>query len=280
MKNLQKALGINAIFSGITGIGLILFYKSIAAEFNVEQSNIFWMIGIGLIFFALTILLEVIKQRKLAVLWIIIQDFVWVIASIFLLIFRSFNISNTGNTTISIVALVVFFMAINQSKALAQTNSSKEKGKKQLVFRKIVNSNKLMVWKVISDVGNYHHVAPNIDDVTIVSGKNEGLVRSCSHGKDSWTETCSVWQEEKTYSFIVNTSAPDYPYPLSFMQGTWNVIKIDENHTEIEMIFEFTYKKKILNLLHPIMKMKFKKISNELLDNWQKIILDYGTSPT
>jgi uncharacterized lipoprotein YehR (DUF1307 family) len=47
------------------------------------------------------------------------------------------------------------------------------------------------------------------------------------------------------------------------------------NQTEIEIIFEFTYKSKIVKLMHPIMKIKFKSISNELLDNWQKIIEKY-----
>lgn len=272
MNKLQKALGINAIFSGISGAGLILFHKAIADIFEINQSNIFWMIGIGLVFFTFTILLEVKNQRGLAVLWIIIQDFIWVIGSAILLVLPPFNISNTGNGTITVIALVVFFMAINQSKALAQMDNSNQTGRKQLVFKRLVKATKSETWKVISDVAKYHQVAPNIDDVTIISGKEEGMIRSCSHGKDNWTETCSAWQEEKTYSFVVNTSALDYPYPFSFMQGTWNVLETDTSHTEIEMIFEFTYKKKILNLLHPIMKMRFQKISNELLVNWQRIL--------
>lgn len=272
MNKLQKVLSINSIFSGISGLGLILFHKAIANLFNIDQSSIFWIIGSVLIFFSLTILYEVKKQRRLAVIWIIIQDFIWVIGSIVLLILKPFNISNAGNNAIAILALIIFLMAINQSTVLAQAKNTVEKGRKQLVFKRIIKANKSEVWKVVSDVASYHQVAPNIDEVTIVSGKDEGMVRSCSHGKDSWTETCSVWQEGNTYSFIVNTSAPDYPYPLSFMQGTWNINEIDANHTEIEMVFEFTYKNKILNLIHPIMKMKFKKISNELLDNWQKTL--------
>jgi len=272
MNTLQKALGINAIFSGISGLGLIIFHNPIANIFKASYSAVFWIIGVGLVFFASTILYEVKKQRPLAVLWIIIQDFIWVTGSVILLLMQPFNIPRTGTNTIAAIALVVLFMAINQSSALAQTDSNGQKRRKQLTFKRTIKATKSEVWKVISDVANYHQVAPNIDDVTIVSGKDEGMVRKCSHGKDSWSETCSAWEEEKTYSFIVNTSAPDYPYPLSFMQGTWNVIELDSNHTEIEMIFEFKYKKKLYNLLHPIMKIKFGKISNELLDNWQKMI--------
>jgi len=272
MEKLQKALSINAIFSAVSGITLVIFPNAIANIFGINQSTAFRIIGVGLIFFASTILLEIFKQRPLAVIWIIVQDFIWVIASAVLLVLQPFNISNTGNYTIAVIALLVLFMAINQSSAFAQTDSIEQKGRKQLTYKRTINAAKSQTWKVISDVENYHQVAPNIDDVTIVSGKNEGMVRSCSHGKDSWTETCSVWEKEKTYSFVVNTSAQDYPYPLSFLQGTWNVIEIDTNNTEIEMIFELKYKKKIYNLFHPIMKMKFKKIVNELLDNWQAIL--------
>lgn len=272
MNKLQKALRINAIFSGISGLGLILFYKSIAHLFGIEQNNIFWMVGAGLVFFALTIILEVKKQRRLAVLWIIIQDLIWVIGSAILLILDPFNISNLGNIIIIIIAIIVFFMAINQSIALNRTKNPNQNGRKRLTFKRTIKASKSEVWKVISDVANYDQVAPNIDDVKIISGKDKGMVRSCAHGKSSWTETCSIWQEEKTYSFVVNTAAPDYPYPLSFLQGTWNVIEIDAKTTALEMIFEITYKIKILNLLHPVMKIKFKQISNELLDNWQKIL--------
>ena len=125
MNKLQKALSINAIFSGVTGLGLILFHKSIANLFNIGESSIFWIVGIGLVFFALTIILEIKKQRRLAIIWIIIQDFIWVIGSVILLILRPFNISNTGNNTIAIIALVVLFMAINQSIALAQSNKAR-----------------------------------------------------------------------------------------------------------------------------------------------------------
>lgn len=272
MNKLQKALSTNAIFSVIYGLGLILFHKSIAKIFEVNSGTVFWIVGIGLLLFSLSIFIEIKKQRVKSVKKIILQDYVWVFASALMLVFRPFDISNIGNSSIAIIALIVLLMAINQSKALAQTKYPNQKGSKRLAFKRTVKASKSEVWKIISDVANYHQVTPNIDDVQIISGKEKGMVRSCSHDNKSWTETCSIWEEEKTYSFVVNTTAPNYPYPLSFLQGTWNVAEIDSSTTEIKMIFEFTYKKKILNLIHPLMKMKFKKVSNELLDNWQKMI--------
>jgi len=164
-------------------------------------------------------------------------------------------------------------MAFNQAKALAQTDNTQKRGLKQLSFQRTINATKEHVWKVVSDVSNYQKVAPNIDEVKVISGQGEGMVRSCSHGKDNWTETCSLWEEEKEYAFEVNTAAPDYPYPFKSLKGSWIVEEIDSSQTKVIMLFEFEYKWKFQNwLLHPLLKGKFGKTAEKLLDNWQNQI--------
>jgi ribosome-associated toxin RatA of RatAB toxin-antitoxin module len=171
------------------------------------------------------------------------------------------------------VAFIVLLLAINQSKALAQADSINSKGIKQLIFERQINAPKQEVWQVISDVANYDKVAPNITAVKIIEGQGMGMVRSCSHNKDSWTETCTMWQEEKAYSFEVNTSAPEYPYPLKYLKGTWEVQEINSTTTKLILHFAFTYKHNYQNvLLHPFLKIKFKKTAEQLLDNWQKML--------
>ena len=273
MNKLQKSLRLNAIFSGISGITLIALNKHLANLFETPNTIVFVIIGIVLLFFTSTVFYEIIKQRPIAVLWIIIQDFLWVIGSIALIAVNPFEISKAGNSTIAIIAFIVLFMGINQSKALAQVDSAGNKKDKHFKFERIIKADKQSVWKVISDVANYDRVAPNIDAVKIISGEGRGMVRSCSHGKDSWSETCSLWIEEKAYSFEVNTSAPDYPYPFRFFKGTWEVQEIDSSTTKIIMLFNFQYKRKYQNwLLHPLLKGKFSKTAEELLDNWQKLL--------
>lgn len=270
---MKRALTINATFSGLSGILMIIFRQQLMNLFEAFSTTHFLAVGILLIFFSLTILYETKRQNAIAILWIITQDMLWVVGSVWLLIFHPFDFSRDGNYTIGVVALVVLLMALNQSSALAQVDSVQGKKVKHFNFIRTVVATKADTWKVISDVENYHKVAPNIDDVKIISGEGQGMVRSCSHGKDSWTETCSAWQEEKTYSFIVNTNAPDYPYPFKYLKGTWEVEEIDSNHTTIKMHFEFEYKKKFQNVLvHPLLRGKFKKVAEELLDNWQKLV--------
>lgn len=267
---MEKSLRLNAYFSLLSGILLIVFNRQIAKLFDTSNNSVFWIVGIALIYFAGTILFEIKRLRPLAILWIIIQDFTWVATSFFILIVNPFDISKEGSGTIAIVALVVLFMGMTQAKALSKLDSLENKRSKHFKFERKVNATKQNAWKVISDVSNYHKVAPNIDDVKIISGKGNGMVRSCSHGKDSWTETCTMWNEEKSYSFEVNTASPDYPYPFNFLKGTWEIEVIDASHSNIVMVFEFQYKRKFQNwLLHPFLKGKFKKTAEELLDNWQ-----------
>lgn len=273
MNSLQKSLWANAIFSIISGIVLILFSRQFASLFGTTNDKVFWLIGLVLVFFAGTIIYEIIKQRPLAVLWIIIQDYIWVIGSFILITINPFDITKSGNSAIAVIGMVVLFMGINQSNALAQVDGVDNTKNKQFRFERVVKASKQQVWKVISDVANYNKVAPNIDDVKIISGEGQGMVRSCSHGKEKWTETCSMWVDGKTYSFEVNIAAPDYPYPFKFLKGTWEVQEIDISTTKIVMLFDFQYKRKYQNwLLHPILRGKFRKTAEELLDNWQKML--------
>ncbi|GGD04016.1 type II toxin-antitoxin system RatA family toxin [Hyunsoonleella pacifica] len=273
MNTLQKYLTANAAFSSLNGLLAIAFKQKLETIFDVEPSNFFMVLGVLLLYFAITLTVEIKKQRALAVLWIIIQDMLWVIGSVILLVWNPFDISTTGNLIIGIVAFIVLQLGIGQAKGLARIDEGSKKGLKQFRFKRKVKGSKAKVWQIISDVANYHEVAPNIDESAIISGEKKGLVRSCTHGNDSWTETCSLWEEEKQYAFVVNTNAPDYPYPLKSLKGTWIVNEISNNRNEIIMIFDFEYRKPIQNILvHPLMKYKFTKVCKKLLDNWQNMI--------
>lgn len=275
MNKLQKSLLLNGLFSGTSGLTLILLNNQIASLFETNNSIVFVVIGFALLFFASTIIYETIKQRPIGVLWIVIQDYLWVAGSIIILIINPFQISTAGNLLITLIALIVLFMGIIQANALSELDSLKNDTKKQLLFERIISADKHSVWETISDVANYDKVAPNIDKVKIVSGNGVGLVRSCSHKKDIWTETCTMWVEGKAYSFIVNTSDPRYPHPFEFLKGTWELQELNSYSTKITIYFDFQYKRSYQNwLFHPLMKGNFSKTIHELLDNWQKILED------
>lgn len=275
MKTSIKATKLNSVSTLISGLGILIFSNTLASIFEIDNNKPFLVVGSVITFFSLTMVVEIKKQRALAILWIIIQDIMFTMASVYVLIFRPFAISDTGYLLIGLFLIPILFFIIYQSLGLSRIDTKEGTNIKLMSFKRSVKADKSKVWEVISDVGNYHKVAPNIDDSEIVSGEKIGMVRSCSHGKDSWTEICSLWDEEKEYSFEVNTSALDYPYPLKMLRGNWQVHQINKAETEIIMNFEFEYKKLFQNILiHPIMKYQFTKVCETLLDNWQVIIED------
>jgi len=118
MNILQKALISNAVFSTVSALAMLFFSTTIPNLFGLEERLPFLIIGGGLLFFAVTILVEIKKQRKRAVYWIVIQDVLWVLGSIVLLVIKPFGLSATGNILIAVVAFVVLVFAIWQYQGI------------------------------------------------------------------------------------------------------------------------------------------------------------------
>ncbi|WP_298478780.1 SRPBCC family protein [uncultured Maribacter sp.] len=269
-----KATKANAISTLISGLAILGFQHQLMVMFEINETLPFIIVGGVITFFSLTMFMEIKKQRALALLWIVAQDTLFVLASIVILILQPFDISTTGYVIIGLFLLPILYFIKSQSKGIIQMDVIGHSGTKRLTFSRVVKASKNTVWDVITDIENYHEVASNIDKVEIVSGEGEGLVRSCSHGNDSWTETCTLWEDQNQYSFVVNTNAPDYPYPFKYLKGTWKVNETNTRETEIIMIFDFEFKKSYQKLLlYPMLKWKFSKVAQNLLKKWEKIIV-------
>ena len=120
MNHLQLILLINALFSLSTGLALILFLNSFAKWFGQQKKTVFWIVGLGLLFFSFFVFLQGINPNAKAVLFIIGLDFIWVIASVVLLFAKPFLITDLGNKLIASVALVVFLLGVGQSLELSK----------------------------------------------------------------------------------------------------------------------------------------------------------------
>lgn len=118
-------------------------------------------VGIGLLVFAISVILESKKVRGAYVFFIIIQDLLLVLASDLILLMQPFSFSFVGKLIVEVVAFIF------------------------LKFEQTVNAPKENVWQEISQVKDYHKVAPNIDKVKILSGNGRYMCRSCSLGKNN-----------------------------------------------------------------------------------------------
>ncbi len=134
MNSLQKSLLANTIFSSTSGLFLAFFSEYFNALFQLNNPLAFQITGYLLIFFALTIVLEIKKQRYYGVLWIVIQDVLWVLGSIILLVIDPFGVSQTGNQLIVLVALIVAGLALIQYIFLRKKYSNSATGGSKTVI--------------------------------------------------------------------------------------------------------------------------------------------------
>ena len=99
----------NALFSLTTGILLVLFHQPIAAWFSLKIPLILAGIGIGLLAFAYDVWsqsrLPKINENKVKM--IIAADFIWVLASIIIILFQLFSFSSGAYVVIAIIAIAV-----------------------------------------------------------------------------------------------------------------------------------------------------------------------------
>lgn len=120
MKTLKTVLQVNAISSGVTGIGLVIFSKTIASLFGVIQNGSFIGVGVFLILFSAFVLSVGLSKQidTIKVKTIIVGDIVWVIASIIAAIVLFDKISIIGIVIIEVVAVWVAIMAYLQNYGL------------------------------------------------------------------------------------------------------------------------------------------------------------------
>lgn len=120
MKTLKTVLQVNAISSGVTGIGLVIFSKTIASLFGVIQNGSFIGVGVFLILFSAFVLSVGLSKQidTIKVKTIIVGDIVWVIASIIAAILLFDKISIIGIVVIEVVAVWVAIMAYLQNYGL------------------------------------------------------------------------------------------------------------------------------------------------------------------
>lgn len=115
MKLLPIALATNAAFSFLSGLILTIFPKYLAGVFAASTHIPFLLIGVGLLFFAYTIWIELKPQRSHKVIAIIIQDLLWVAGSIIILIWKPLPISTVGYSIIGWIAGLVLLFSVLQT---------------------------------------------------------------------------------------------------------------------------------------------------------------------
>ena len=121
--NLRRALWANVFFSTTCALISLFFFRSIATWMNIGSAYIMLGIGIGLLFFAASIV-HLLRKKEMAISQvkaIIIQDWLWVIGSAVILLSQGFGLSNGAYWLIGGIALIVMDLALVQGYFLRKS---------------------------------------------------------------------------------------------------------------------------------------------------------------
>ena len=230
-------LGLNAAFSLLTGIVLLLAAEPVAGRLFAEaagwQVPVLRALGAGLVVFAAGVALAATDRHvtRAQVYFVLVLDASWIAGSAVLLLVSGDLFSAFGRWSVVAVAGAVAIFALGQyvgARRLVEVPSrgavTVRKGLIRAHVSRSVDAPAKVVWRVMTDHPRYADVADNLSKVEVVSGAGLGMERRCYGPKgEGWDETCDHYDEGRAFGFRVHTEAGDYPYPLSHVRGRWSV---------------------------------------------------------
>jgi len=123
---LRKALLGNALFSALSGLTLLFAQKSVLRIFGLFNRVSLVVLGVGLIIFAATLVVNARRQRvKTSDAWVaVLMDVAWVLASYVLIFVLPF--SKEGKWVIGVVAELVLLFAILQFMGIRRIRDNEQ----------------------------------------------------------------------------------------------------------------------------------------------------------
>ena len=205
---LRRALTGNAIFT-LLCVSLILGRGGpLATAMGLSVPWPLTLVGVGLVPFALGVAWNARRPRihmPLALLTSL-GDFGWVIGSAVLLVGWSGLFSPLGVQLVSAVAVAVGAFGIAQLlgvRAIVRNDRPTAKDTLAAEFTRDISSSAETAWPIVSDVHDYAEYAPTLTFSRVLDGAGVGTVRECGDGSGRWTETCTAWDEGRSYRFRV-----------------------------------------------------------------------------
>ena len=122
-RKLRNVLKINACFSTISGL-LLIFYRSLIDKMGIGNYLTPIIIGVGLLLFAASIFYYATRSplNSKQIKGIIIQDFIWVLGSVAVLIWRPWSLTGLGYLLICLVMITVAVFGMIQYNLLRKGN--------------------------------------------------------------------------------------------------------------------------------------------------------------
>ncbi len=264
---LRNALRGNAVFSGLSGLAMIVWAVPLAEWMGGFSPWILGVLGPGLLLFAAFLLLEARRARPVpaSALAASIADFAWVAGSA-ILVAAPGVLSPAGTWVVLFVALVVLLFAtwqlaglrdLTRNRSLTRTSRGRTTARSAFEVHEEVAASPNAIWGVIRQldrIGEFYAVLKSVE----VTGSGTQIRRTCeNHKGQRWSEDVeSMDDDARALSLRFDTDAPDFPFPMRTMYGGWTV-QAASGKTCVTIWYEFTMKWGLLGeLLAPLLAEK------------------------
>lgn len=226
---LAQAMSVNALFSVVSGAVLATLSWALDGVFG-PPAWLLTAVGLGLLAFAAGLIVIMARPRLLGAggRAVICADLTWVVAAVVLLALQVDGLTAIGRLTLGVVSAVVAVLAVWQAIGLRRIGTGPPHGASQvrIAASRTVDAAVAQVWDAIADAGGYAAFADGIADTHVDGPPGDGMSRVCTDERgDQWSETCTLWDEHRTYTMTVDTST--YPARLRWLlhafQQTWTV---------------------------------------------------------
>lgn len=224
----RKALKLNATFSGLSGLFLVLLPGIAEKLTGISAPLVFQALGVGLLLFSADLFHQATRDKVAGwrVVYASAGDFIWVLGSILGVIFWGSHLTPQGILGILAVAAVVFCFGVAQMVGLRKMYFLPKDRCFGYSLRYQSASNADSLWHIVGNLGAIAQYAPNLASSRIEEIHDDDLpLRACEDNKgNQWRERCTEYDEyHRRYEVEFLTEEAGFPYPASRMIGGWRV---------------------------------------------------------
>jgi len=243
----------NATFSAFCGLPLLSIPNTIAAWLGLHTQSVLTWLGVGLLLFAVALLYQASSKRlhTLRALITSAADFIWVVATVVLLLGFPDLFSTQGKLILIAVAVAVDTFGTLQLIGIHRIFKIPSSDRYRHCMRFAVPQPAEQIWKAVGDLGAISQYAPFLKDSKLTSGAQSGVgaVRTCTNQQNqSWSEECTDYQDGRELSLRFLTEEPNFPFPVESMVGGWQLHPSGQT-CELEVWWELKPKGKIPGLV-------------------------------
>ena len=127
-----------------------------------------------------------------------------------------------------------------------------------------------IVWAVMTDLGVYAAVAPNLSSAVVLHGEGEGMIRKCVDTKgNAWTELCNYWEAGQGSAVAVDVETSEFHRSFfTRFEGRWELTERDDG-VLVTMAFDFDTKYGPFGaLLERYFQYKAIPLIEDIFDGW------------